>query len=344
MTTLHVGNFLSQTLKTYSSSEALTLRLVQRGHSVITTSSHQNRALRFLDMMLTTWNRRHDYEIAQIAVFSGPSFLWVEAVCALLRRLGKPYILTLHGGNLANFAKQHPKRVEALFKTAAAITTPSHMLQQAFLSIRPDLLLLPNGIELGNFTYRPRNSAEPRIGWLRAIHRIYSPQIAVEAAARLTNEFPQIELVMIGPNKDDQAYKLVEDTAERLNFKNRLKIVGAVPNHEVEKVLAPCDIFLNTTTIESFGKSVFEAAALGMCIVTTNAGELPHIWQHEHDALLIPPDDAEATAAAIRRLLKEPELAAKLSRNARQKAENHDWEAVIPRWESLFQQIKQKHL
>lgn len=294
-------------------------------------------------MLLTTWRRRHDYQIAQVDVFSGASFLWAEAVCALLRRLQKPYILTLHGGNLANFAVEYPGRVRHLLQSAAAVTTPSHMLREAFLPIRPDLLLLRNGIELHEFAYRERDHAEPRIGWLRAIQRMYAPHIAVEALALLKDEFPQIELAMLGPNKDMPAFELVQETAVRLGVTDQLRMMGAIPHAELQKVLAPYDIFLNTTTVESFGVSVFEAAALGMCIVTTTAGELAHVWTHEHDALLVAPNDAEATAAAIRRLLREPELAAKLSRNAREKAEKYDWAAIVPEWEALFEQVQQAY-
>jgi hypothetical protein len=41
-------------------------------------------------------------------------------------------------------------------------------------------------------------------------------------------------------------------------------------------------------------------------------------------------------AAAVRRLLTEPALAARLSRNARKTAERHDWHAVLPQWEALL--------
>lgn len=41
-------------------------------------------------------------------------------------------------------------------------------------------------------------------------------------------------------------------------------------------------------------------------------------------------------AAAVRRILTEPELAENLSRNARRKAEQFDWEAILPKWEHLL--------
>jgi glycosyltransferase involved in cell wall biosynthesis len=41
-------------------------------------------------------------------------------------------------------------------------------------------------------------------------------------------------------------------------------------------------------------------------------------------------------AAAIRRVLTEPGLAARLSHNARRKAEQFDWSRILPQWENLL--------
>jgi len=58
--------------------------------------------------------------------------------------------------------------------------------------------------------------------------------------------------------------------------------------------------------------------------------------EHEHDALLVPPDDPEAMAAAVRRLLTEAGLADRISRNARKKVEQFDWSIILPQWETLL--------
>jgi glycosyltransferase involved in cell wall biosynthesis len=82
-----------------------------------------------------------------------------------------------------------------------------------------------------------------------------------------------------------------------------------------------------------------EAAACGLCIVSTNVGELPLLWQDGHDALLVQPDDSTAMAAAVRRILREPGLAERLSRNARAKAEQFDWAVILPQWERVLAEV-----
>ena len=68
-----------------------------------------------------------------------------------------------------------------------------------------------------------------------------------------------------------------------------------------------------------------EAAASGLCIVTTNVGELGLLWTDGVDALVVQPEDPKAMATAIQRILVEPGLAHNLSVNARKKAEQFDW-------------------
>jgi glycosyltransferase involved in cell wall biosynthesis len=99
------------------------------------------------------------------------------------------------------------------------------------------------------------------------------------------------------------------------------------------------DIFLNTTNVDNTPVSVLEALACGLCVVSTDVGGIPYLLEHEEDALLVPPDDAEAMAAAVRRVLTEPGLAERLSRNARKKAEGFDWSVVLPQWERLLLEV-----
>jgi glycosyltransferase involved in cell wall biosynthesis len=101
------------------------------------------------------------------------------------------------------------------------------------------------------------------------------------------------------------------------------------------------DIFLNTTNVDNTPISVLEAMACGLCVVSTNAGGIPYLLEHERDALLVPPDDAQAMARAVHRILTEPGLAESLSENARRKVEQFDWCAVLPQWERLFSLVGQ---
>lgn len=144
---------------------------------------------------------------------------------------------------------------------------------------------------------------------------------------------------MVGPDKGDGSLQKMILLAEQLKVVQLIKVVPGVPKDQVPFYLNIGDIFINTTNIDNTPVSVIEAMACGLCVVSTNVGGLPYLLQNEVDALLVPPDDPEAMASAIQRILNEPDLAARLSINARIKAEQFDWSIILPQWENIFGSI-----
>lgn len=339
---LLIGNFLSHANGSRGVCEELADRLLGIGWPVLMASDKSNRAARLCDMISTVIRRRRGYEVAHVDVFSGNAFLWSEATCAALRLTGKPYVLTLHGGGLPEFAQRHPMRVRRLLQSARAVTTPSRYLMEAMAAYRPDMCLVPNAMDLDRCQFRERSRPEPSLIWLRAFHQIYNPTMAVEVVKRLQPEFPGVHLRMIGPDKGDGTLARVRETAERLGVGDRIEITGKVPKGEVPEWLNRGDIFLNTTNVDNAPVSVLEAMGCGLCVVSTDVGGLPYLVEDQTDALLVAPYDAASMARAVRRVLTEPALAARLSRNARSKARQHDWSVVLARWQELFSRVARR--
>lgn len=338
---LMVGNFLSASGGSRGVCEELALRLADAQRTVLTTSAEPGRVARLRDMAGTAWRRRREYSVAQVDVYSGAAFFWAEAVCWVLRRAGKPYILTLHGGNLPAFARRRPLRVRRLLNSAAAVTTPSRYLLEQIAPYRSDLRLQPNALDLSHYEFRLREQPQPRLVWLRAFHEMYNPALALRVVAALWEEFPAIHLTMVGSDKGDGSLQQLQQLAEELGISDRLTLPGAVPKAEVPVWMNKGDIFLNTTNVDNTPVSVLEAMACGLCVVSTDVGGIPYLLENEQDALLVPPDDLPAMVAAVRRILTEPGLAGRLSQQARHKAEQCDWAVVLPQWESLLSAVGQ---
>lgn len=336
---LLVGNFLSASGGSRGVCEELAVRLLDADWPVLTTSRKPGRLQRLFDMVGTSWAQRDRYDIAQVDVYSGPAFVWAEVVCAALRRLGKPYILTLHGGNLPAFARRWPGRVGRLLRGAAIVTTPSAFLLEQMRPYRKDLHLLPNPLDLSTYPFCLRGQPQPNLVWLRAFHEIYNPSMASSVVALLAEDFPDVRLTMVGPDKGDGSLQRTRQAASELGVDGRVDFPGGIPKDQVPHWLNRGDVFINTTNVDNTPVSVMEAMACGLCVVSTNIGGIPYLLEHEHDALLVPPDDPVAMAAAVRRILTEPGLAERLSRNARQKAKQFDWSTVLPRWEALFKRV-----
>jgi glycosyltransferase involved in cell wall biosynthesis len=319
--------------------EELDLRLRADGVRTIAVSNRCPGWVRGADMVLTTWRRRRDFDLAIVDLFSGRAFLWGEAVCGLLRRFRKPHLVVLRGGGLPGFARGRERRVRRLLEGATVVAAPSRYLQEQMKTYRSDIELLPNALDLGSYAFRPRELAHPRLVWLRAFHRIYNPLLAPRVVALLAEKFPDVSLVMVGRDKGDGSLQETQELAQRLGVTARVSFPGGVSKAAVPGWLNRGDIFLNTTDVDNTPVSVLEAMACGMCVVSTDVGGLPYLLEDGRTALLVPPDDPIAMAGAVRRLLERPELSERLSRSARQAAEAFQWGEILPNWEALLREV-----
>jgi glycosyltransferase involved in cell wall biosynthesis len=332
---LIAGNFLSAHGYARGVCEELALRLRELGWSVITTSRQPFRPVRLVDMMSTVWLHRHDYDVAQVDVYSGPAFFWAEAVCWLLRRAARPYVLTLHGGRLPEFAKRERDRVCKLLNSAALVTVPSPYLLNQMAEYRRDLILLPNALDLENYRHSPRPELRPRLIWLRALHDIYNPLMAVRVLALLKKDYPSITLTMVGPDKEFGVDKLFAE-AKQYGVESQLTVTGKVPKKLVPEMLSSADIFLNTSNVDNTPVSVLEAMAAGLCVVSTAVGGIPYLLKSEDDALLVPVNDHYAMATAVRSLLTDRKLAKRIQAASQAKVRGFDWSLVLPQWQDLL--------
>lgn len=336
---LLVGNFLSATKGIRSLCEDFALGLKAEGWSVITTSSCPGRVARLLDFVLTVWQRRNRYKVAQVDVYSGLAFVWAELVCWVLRVVRKPYILTLRGGNLPTFARGSDHRVRSLLQSASAVTAPSKFLFEQMRQYREDIIVLPNQLYLTRYSFSVREHPAPKLIWLRSFHDIYNPSLAVRVVSLLTKDFPGVLLSMIGPDKGDGSLESTRNLALKLGVVDRITFPGPVPKDTIDHWFNQGDIFLNTTRVDNMPVSVLEAMACGLCVVSTNVGGIPYLLEDECDALLVPDGDHVAMATAVQRLLTEDGLAKRLSKNGRQKAEQFSWPNILLKWEKLFMEV-----
>ncbi|MDJ1008308.1 MAG: glycosyltransferase family 4 protein [Paracoccaceae bacterium] len=133
-----------------------------------------------------------------------------------------------------------------------------------------------------------------------------------EAFAALTPDFPKAHLVIVGSgaglmhNVEDDLARAVE----RAGLGASVTRTGFVTN--VADYLRAADIFAFPTMEEAFGISLIEAMATGLASVAAEVGGIPDIVEDGVDGLLIPPADAVAIETALRRLLGEPALRARL--------------------------------
>ena len=88
--------------------------------------------------------------------------------------------------------------------------------------------------------------------------------------------------------------------------------------------------------MNSFGLTLLEANACGKPVLASNVDGIPSVVENGFNGLLVPPNDPEALAAAIVRLVEKPDLTLKMGRNGRKFALSHDWKLVASQTEQVY--------
>ena len=324
--------------------EELAPWLEQRGYECMLASYIPNRYLRLCDMLWAIWKAAQHVDVVSLQTYSGPSFLVEDLLSWLVRLLGLRLVMVLHGGGMPEFDAAHPAWTRRVLHRAHLLVTPSVFVESALVKKGFSTRIIPNGMDINKYPFRLRVRATPRLLWVRAFHAIYQPEMAVLVLAQLAQEFPDLTLTMIGPTYHDGALAATRKLARQLGVTEKLDIIGYVPKAELPNWLGRGDIFLNTTRYESFGISTMEAAAVGLPIVTTNAGELRYLWKNAQNAQVVVVDNAIGMATAVRAILLDNHLCERLSRAARQTAEQYDWPNILPQWETLFSEVMEMPL
>jgi glycosyltransferase involved in cell wall biosynthesis len=129
---------------------------------------------------------------------------------------------------------------------------------------------------------------------------------------------PRAALVIAGGGDlRDDLIKLVDE----FGLHNDVFLLGS--RHDVPKILAAADIYVNSSLWEGTPVSVLEAMSAGLPIVATTVGENPYLLSLGK-GILVPPSEPEKIASAIISLLDSPQMCIELGRAARLSIqENH---------------------
>jgi glycosyltransferase involved in cell wall biosynthesis len=134
----------------------------------------------------------------------------------------------------------------------------------------------------------------------------------LQAAAEVVRARPEARFVVAG---EGPLRPELERLAETLGLGPRVSLPGHLP--DVAGSLAELDLFVLSSSGEGLGSASLEALAAGVPVVLTRAGGLVDV---AGDVLpSVPPGDSAALAAAILRLLADPEARARVARAGRER-------------------------
>jgi L-malate glycosyltransferase len=271
-------------------------------------------------------------DIVHVFSASYTSFLLAPLPAVLVARLlGKPVVLNYRSGE----APDHLQRsaiARAVLARVNRNAVPSRFLQEVFAGFGIQSEIIPNIVDLDRFAYRSRAPLQPRILSTRNFEDLYNVACTLRAFARVQQRHPEASLTLVGGGSGEAALRRL---AGELGLRN-VTFAGRVPPDRIWEHYAAADIYLQTPDIDNMPASVIEAFASGCLVVSTNAGGIPAILTHERHGLLVNPNDDEAAADQVCRLLDDPALASRLSAAARESCEAYRWSHVRSRWLALY--------
>lgn len=331
---LYIGNKLSDHGYTSTSIETLGVFLEGEKFKVFYASSKENKVLRMLEMIHKTFKYSGKIDYVLIDTYSTKNFWYAFIVSQLCRALGLKYIPKLHGGNLPSRIIRSKFFSDLIFSNAFINIAPSFYLYETFKKNGyTNLKYIPNTIELQLYTQLKKEFKTPKLLWVRSFSKIYNPLMAVKVFMKIQRIFPEAEICMVGPKKDDSYDKTL-----RYAKKNNVEILftGKLSKEEWVNLSQNYNVFINTTHFDNTPVSVIEAMALGIPVVSTNVGGIPYLLEHDFNALLVDDNDIEEMANQINRLFNEPNLAKNISQNAKESVTDFDWEIVKKQWIDLL--------
>ena len=150
------------------------------------------------------------------------------------------------------------------------------------------------------------------IGCVGRLVPLKNHRVLIELLPRLTRAFPGLRLVIVGggPLREELAAQ-----AQALGVADRLTLAGE--HARVANLLPAFDVFALPSETEGLSIALLEAAASGLAVVATAVGGNPEIIDDGTTGLLVPAGDADALAAALEALLRDPARRASLGDAAR---------------------------
>lgn len=125
---------------------------------------------------------------------------------------------------------------------------------------------------------------------------------------------------------------------EDLGLDPRVHFTDYVADEDLPSLYNLAELFVYPSRYEGFGLPPLEAMACGTPVVCSNAASLPEIIGDA--ALSVPPDDAEALAAAIRRVLADKALRAKMRASGLERARSFTWEKTARRTAEIYERVR----
>jgi glycosyltransferase involved in cell wall biosynthesis len=226
--------------------------------------------------------------------------------------------------------------------------TRIHLIQNWRIS-GEKIVVFPNAADVHRFRPDPEASAalrsslgvdnRPLIFFVGGFYEWHDVKTILDAFAQMLVAYPDACLILVGDGA--QRLTMMQHSSD-LGISHAVRFTGKVAHAEVPRLMAAADVAvvpyppINRELWLSPLK-LFEYMASGTAIVASAVGQLTEVLQDGYNGLLVPPGDIPAMTDALKKLIGDPFLCARLGQQAREDAvEKYSWDRYISRLDQLF--------
>jgi glycosyltransferase involved in cell wall biosynthesis len=243
------------------------------------------------------------------------------------------------GGGVVGWLLREARDVE--LRGAAHVFTPSAFLRRLAIEwgVAADrITVLPNpapalpGLAPRDELRERLGVAGPTLAFAGRLTAQKSLHVALDALAQVD------EVTLLIAGEGDELASL-RARARELGLNGRVRFLGAQPRERVLELFRAADAAILPSAWENFPHTVVEALATGTPVIATDVGGVSEAVEDERNGLLVPPGDAGAFAAAVRRYVSDVPLQERLRAHAAPSVERYAPDAVFAELESVLRQI-----
>lgn len=202
--------------------------------------------------------------------------------------------------------------------------------------------IIPNGIDYDRFAASTEplerfKTGGPNILFVGRLEKRKGLKYLLRAMSGVWDHFPQARLIVVGGGPLLEDYRNLVETGRVEN----VEFAGFVPGEELARYYHSCDVFCAPSTgQESFGIVLLEAMASGKPLVASDIPGYRFVVSHGVEGFLVPPQDEQAIALSLVRLLSDADLRARMGRAGRKRAEEFSWDKVAGRVLAFYEQAR----
>jgi glycosyltransferase involved in cell wall biosynthesis len=342
-----LGSAIEPTVLCLDSLGTIGQRLLDRGVPVIVLG---RRAGRDLGVSRRIARELRDRRIEVVHAHQYTPFFYA-ALAKLWCRGSFRLIQTEHGRHYPDLVSPLRRAVNRLLldKLADSINACCHFSAKAlsrndgFVGRRIEVI--ENGVETSRYS-PDANDSERRIrlgldpvrkyiACVARFHPVKDHAMLLRAFARVAAQRDDTDLLFAGdgPLKED-----LQRQCERDGIMHRVRFLGI--RDDVPDVLRAADVFALTSASEAASLTLMEAMACARPAVVTSVGGNPEIIRDGQEGLLVRRGDDAACASALLRLLGDPELADRIGRAARLRAESrYSLSRTVEQYHALYRRL-----